>query len=160
MQRFARSLGLVAVLAVVVGCSGSTSVRPFGGTYDLASVEGRNLPQRLVPGNDAPELLGGTLNVGADSLDVTVSLQYFDGAGHPIGGPAPTAFDFPYARLGDSLYLASDTSALHDPLYTGPPPVAIGAILGSSVRMTLLFVVPTSTGFGYVSRRLLFTPAE
>ena len=160
MQRFARSLAFVGVMAVAVGCSGSTSVRPFGGTYDLATVDDAGVPQPLVPGTTTPELLAGTVRVGADSLDVTLTEQDIGSTGQPVDDPLQFVYSIPYARLGDSLYLPSDTLALHDSLYIGPPPPAIGAILGSSVRLVLLVAAASSTGFHDLARQFLFIPAR
>lgn len=76
-----RHLGVACAVALLAGCSGSTSVRPFGGSYELISVDGQRDPQPLDPGTTTPDLVGGTLNVGADSLDVTLKLQPVDSAG-------------------------------------------------------------------------------
>lgn len=159
MQSFPRSLGFVCAVAAVAGCGGSTSVRPFGGTYTLASVDGGSIPQPLVPGNTTPELLAGTLRVGTDSLNVTLSEQDIGSDGQPVDDPEPFMYAIPYARLGDSLYLPSDTSALHDSLYIGPPPATIGAIVGSSVRVVLVVASASSTGFFALPRRFLFIPS-
>jgi len=153
-----RALGFVCVIALVVGCSGSTSVRPFGGEYDLISVNGRQIPQPYFPGTSVPELLGGRLTVGVDSLVVNLSLQA-DGSGHAAGGVVSMVVELPYARLGDSLYLPSDTAIFHSPLYLGPPPTPFGAIRGSSVRITLAASRETSMGVESTVHRFAFAPA-
>ncbi|HKV52722.1 MAG TPA: hypothetical protein VJO52_16120 [Gemmatimonadaceae bacterium] len=156
-----RPLGVLCAIALLGGCSGTTSLHPFGGAYNLLTVDGLPDPQPLVPGVVSPELLGGTMNVGADTLDVTLSLQPVDDAGRPTGDIAPMMIDLPYARRGDSLYFASDTLAFTDSLYVGPKPQAFGALLGSTVRLSLSFTISTATGFGYSHvRQLLFAPAQ
>ncbi|HEY7894023.1 MAG TPA: hypothetical protein VIC24_03910 [Gemmatimonadaceae bacterium] len=156
-----RPLGFLFAIALVVGCSGTTSVHPFGGAYNLLTVDGQPDPQPLVPRISSPRLLGGTMNVGADTLDVTLSVQAVDDAGRATGDIAPMVIDLPYARRGDSLYFPPDTLAFTDSLYIGPKPQAFGAILGSTVRLSLSFTFPTSTGFGYSHvRQLLFAPAQ
>lgn len=155
-----RRLGVGCVVALLVACSsGSTSVRPFGGAYDLISVDGQQIPQPLDPGTSTPELLGGTLTVGADTLVVNLSLQSESG-GQATGNVAPMIVDFPYARLGDSLYLPSDTALFHDPIYIGPPPTPFGTIEGSSVRITLVVAPAMSVGFRATARRFFFAPAR
>lgn len=148
-------------IALFVGCGGSTSVRPFGGAYALASVDGRPDPQPFLPPLASPELLSGALHVGADTLGVSLSLQPVDSRGRVTGDVIPWVAQLPYARLGDSLFLPSDTAALHDPLYRGPPPTPIGLILGSSVRLTLALALPNSVGFNVPTvRQFLFVPAQ
>jgi len=80
-----RLIGAVRAVALLVGCSGSTSIRPFGGAYHLISVDGEPDPQPLSPGTMTPELVGGTLDVGADTLTVTLSLQPVDSTGRVTG---------------------------------------------------------------------------
>ena len=154
-----RRFGVVCAVALLVGCSGSTSVRPFGGAYDLISVDGQQVPQPYYPGVSTQELLGGTLSVGPDTLIVNLSLQA-ESDGQPTGNVVPMVVDFPYARLGDSLYFPSDTALFHDPLYLGGPPPAFGAIAGSSVRITLAVYPPTSTGLRGIARQFSFAPAR
>lgn len=154
-----RRFGVVCAIALFVGCSGSTSVRPFGGAYDLISVDGEQIPQPLYPDTNTPELLGGTLAVGADTLVVNLSLQS-DSSGRATGDVIPMIADMPYVRLGDSLYFPGDTAALHDSLYLGPPPTPFGVIRGSSVRITLGLTHASSTGFRSVARQFLFAPAR
>ena len=135
-ETLGRCFSVVCAIALLVGCSGSTAVRPFGGAYDLVSVDEQQIPQPLYPGESTPELLAGTLTVGTDTLVVNLSLQS-DSNGHATGDVVPMIIDMPYARLGDSLYLPSDTALFHDPIYIGPPPTPFGVIRGSSVRVTL-----------------------
>ncbi len=117
-----RHLSVVCVVASRVACSsGATPVRPFGGAYDLISVDGRQIPQPYYPGVNTQELLGGTLTVGPDTLVVNLSLQS-ESDGQATGDVASMIVDFPYARLGDSLYFPSDTALFHDPLYLGGRP--------------------------------------
>jgi len=66
-ETFVRHIGVVCVIALLVGCRGSTSVHPFGGAYDLISVDGQQVPQPFYPGVSTQELLGGTLTVGPDT---------------------------------------------------------------------------------------------
>ena len=100
--------------ALLVGCSGSTSIRPFGGAYDLISVDGEPDPQPLYRGTTTPELVGGTLNIVPDSLDVTLSLHAVDSTGRPTGDIEQLAGAIPYVRHGDSLLTAFDTSGYGD----------------------------------------------
>ncbi|HTL95756.1 MAG TPA: hypothetical protein VL157_09440 [Gemmatimonadaceae bacterium] len=157
-ETFVRHIGVVCVIALLVGCSGSTSVHPFGGAYDLISVDGQQVPQPFYPGVSTQELLGGTLTVGPDTQAVNLSLQSESG-GQPTGNVVPMIVDFPCARLGDSLYFPSDTSLFHDPLYIGRPPPAFGAIAGSSVRITLAVYPPISTGLREIGRQFSCAPA-
>ncbi|HKT08196.1 MAG TPA: hypothetical protein VJR24_09890 [Gemmatimonadaceae bacterium] len=155
-----RRIGVVLVGAWLVACSSSsTSVRSFGGAYDLTSVDGGQLPQSYYPGVSTTELRGGTLTVGPDTLVVKLFLQAESG-GQPTGDVVPMIVDFPYARLGDSLYLPSDTSLFHDPLYLGGPPPPFGAIEGSDVVITLAVYPPVGTGVRGVARQFSFAPAR
>ena len=154
-----RHLGVVCAIALLAGCSGSTSVRPFGGAYDLISVDGRPDPQPFYPGTATPDLVGGTLNIGPDSLDLTLSLQAVDSAGRPAGDIQELAGAIPYVRRGDSLFTDADTSGQGDALLPIGPPAPIGMILGSNVSLTLELPVVSSTGFSSETRRFLFSPA-
>lgn len=155
-----RRFGVVCAIALFVGCSGSTSVRPFGGAYDLISVEGKQVPQPLYAGTTTPEVESGTLNVGPDSLGVTLSLQPVDSAGRPTGEVEQLAGAVPYVRHGDSLFTAIDTSGRGDALLPTEPDVPVGTILGSSVIVVLYLPVATSTGFTVLPRHFLFIPAQ
>ncbi len=154
-----RHLGVACAVALLAGCSGSTSVRPFGGSYELISVDGQRDPQPLDPGTTTPDLVGGTLNVGADSLDVTLSLQPVDSAGRPAGEIEQLAGAVPYTRHGDSLFTAEDTAGRGDALLPNGPAAPLGVILGSNVSLTLYRPIPTSTGFTSRPRHFLFSPA-
>jgi len=145
--------------ALLVGCSGSTSVRPFGGAYNLISVDGQREPQPLYRGTTTPELVGGTLNVVPDSLDVTLSLEAVDSTGRPTGDIEQRAGAIPYVRHGDSLLTAFDTSGYGDGLVHNGPGTPIGMIVGGNVILTLSLPVTSSTGFGSETRNFLFTPA-
>ena len=154
-----RRLGVVCAIAVLAGCSGSTSVRPFGGAYDLVSVDGRGDPQPLEKGTTTPDLVGGTLNVWPDSLELTLSLQNVDSAGRLTGDIEQLTGEVPYVRQGDSLFTAVDTSGRGGALLPNTPATALGRILGSSVVLTIYLPIPTSTGFTARPRQFLFTPA-
>lgn len=155
-----RPVGFVCAIALVVGCSGSTFVRPFGGEYDLITVDGEPDPQPLAPGTTTADLVGGMLSVGADTLDVTLLEQPVDGSGRATGEVTAVPSEIAYVRHGDSLFFSSDTVALNDSLFLGGPPKPFGAILGSDVRLTLDVPKPSSTGFANVLRRFLFAPAQ
>ena len=155
-----RRFGVVCAIALLVGCSGSTSVRPFGGAYDLISIDGQRIPQPLYKGSMAPDIVGGTLNVWPDSLDLTLSEQNVDSAGRPTGDVEQLAAIVPYVRQGDSLFTAADTSGRGDALFPTTPANPIGRILGSNVVVTVYLPVPSSTGFRLAPRRYLFTPLE
>jgi hypothetical protein len=154
-----RLIGGVCAVALLVGCSGSTSIRPFGGVYHLISVDGEPDPQPFYPGSATPDLVGGTLNVGPDSLDLTLSLQAVDSAGRPAGDVQELAGATPYTRHGDTLFAAGDTAGRGDALLPTEPDIPLGTIIGSSVSLTLYLPIATSTGFTIVPRHLLFTPA-
>ena len=144
--------------ALLVGCSGSTSIRPFGGAYDLISVDGEPDPQPLYRGTTTPELVGGTLNFVSDSLDVTLSLQAVDSTGRPTGDIEQLAGAIPYVRHGHSLLTAFDTSGYGDGLVPNGPAAPIGMIVSGNVILTLPLPVASSTGFGSETRNFLFTP--
>ena len=154
-----RHFGVVCAIALLAGCSSSTSVRPFGGAYDLISIDGRPDPQPFYPGTATPDLVGGTLNVGPDSLDLTLSLQAVDSAGRPAGDIQELAGATPYTRHGDTLFIAGDTAGRGDALLPTEPDIPFGTIIGSSVSLTLYLPIATSTGFTIVPRHFLFTPA-
>ena len=143
MQRVA-ALGLIAMVA---GCSSTTSVRPFGGSYDLISVDGKADPQALFPGSKSPEVVGGTLAVGADTLTVTLLEQSVDGAGHAVGDVTSEVEAIGYTRQGDKL------------VFTNGAPGSGGVILGSGVRLTFEVSLASSTGFEAVTRNFLFVPS-
>lgn len=153
-----RPLGLLCAIVLVGGCSNATSVRPFGGTYDLISVDGKPDPQPLFSGANT-DVVAGTLTVGSDTLNVILDLKSVDSAGRPTGDATPLVNAIPYVRRGDTL-LVADSGSLGDGfggLTSGAFP--IGKIVGSSVQLDLTFGIPASTGFGGPPGRFLFTPA-
>lgn len=93
-----RPLGFVCAIAVLAGCSSSTFVCPFGGTYDLIDIDGQQTPQPLLPGLTTLEVVGGTLIAGQDTLHVTLSLQSEDSTGRPIGQLDPLVSAIPFVR--------------------------------------------------------------
>lgn len=151
-----RRLAIICTLALFAACGGSTSVRPFGGTYDLVSVNGKPDPQPIYLGSTT-EAVSGTLVVSSDTLDVT--LELLPAATTGPGDVVPQVNAIPYLRRGDSLFIA-DTGSAGDGLGgAAPGPRPIGRILGSSVQLSLAFTVASSTGFGNPPSRFLFTPA-
>lgn len=158
-----RPVGVVLAIALLVGCGGSTSVRPFGGSYDLLNIDGRPDPQPLYPGANV-QVVSGTLGVGTDTLRLTIELQPTDSSGQAAGDITPMLAAIPYLRHGDSLLAVADTSGWGDGLLIGGEvPGAsqqIGTVLGSNVELSLLFGIPSSTGFSGSARRYLFTPAR
>lgn len=126
-----RRLGVVLIIALFAGCSGSTSVHPFGGTYDLLNIDGRSDPQPLYPGANV-QVVSGTLGVDADTLYLTLELQPLDSSGRAVGDITPSLSAIPYVsswrvsrRVPDSagprggscsrlLHEASRTRALGD----------------------------------------------
>ena len=154
-----RRLGGVCAIAILVGCSGSTGPRPFGGVYDLVNVDGKPDPQPLAPGTTTPDLVGGTLVVGPDSLTLTLSLQDVDSVGRPTGNVQQLAGTNPYVRQGDSLFTVADSSGRGNELLPTTGATPIGMVLRSSVVLTLDVAIPTSTGFGLEPRRFFFAPA-
>jgi len=155
-----RRFGVVCAIALLVGCSGSTSDRPFGGAYVLISVDGQRDPQPLFTGTTTPELEGGSLNAGPDSLDVILSVQAVDSAGQPVGAVEQLAGAIPYTRHGDSLFAAFDSTGQGDALQPNGPATPVGMILGSNVVLTLYLPVASSTGFASDARHFLFVPAN
>lgn len=153
-----RRLGVVFAIALLAGCSGSTSVHPFGGAYDLVSVDGQRDPQPFYRGTTTPDLVGGTLSVGPDSLDVMLSLQDVDSTGRPTGEIENRGGAIPYTRRGDSLFTAFDTTG-QDGLLPRQPAAPVGAILGSNVALTLYLPETSSIGFASQTRHFLFSPA-
>jgi len=141
-----RHLAVVTLIAALAACSGTTSVAPFGGTYNLLSVDGTLEPQGLYPASNNPELVGGTLVVAADTLTVTLSVQSVDSAGHAVGAVTPYVFDIPYERQGNAL------------LFANASPGTGGVVVGSSVELTFELPLVASTGFTAVARRFLFVP--
>ena len=109
-----------------------------------------------------PEVLAGTLDVGADTLDLTLSLQAVDSTGQAVGAVFPMTGTIPYVRHGDSLLTVPDTGSYGDGL-VGPAPGAqqeIGRISGSDIQLYLYIGMASSTGFTNTSRRrFLFSPA-
>ncbi len=154
-----RCLGGVCAIAILVACSSSTGVRPFGGAYELVNVDGQPDPQPLAPGTTTPDLVGGTLVVGPDSLTLTLSLQEVDSVGRPTGSVQQLAGTNPYVRQGDSLFAVSDSSGLGNELVPTTGATPIGVVVGSNVVLTLDVAIPTSTGFGLKPRRFFFAPA-
>ena len=75
-----RRFQFVFAVALFAGCSGSTPVRPFGGTYDLLSINGLPHPQPSDAGA-ATQVVSGTLSVGTDTLHLTLELQALDNTG-------------------------------------------------------------------------------
>lgn len=158
-----RRVGVVLAIALVVGCSGSTSIRPFGGTYDLLNVDGRPDPQPLFPGANT-QVVSGMLTVDTDTLHLTLELQALDSSGRATGDITPSLGAIPYVRHGDSLLVPVDTAGWGDALLIGGEvPGAsqqIGTVLGSNVELSLFFGTASSTGFNATLRRFLFTPAR
>ncbi|HKV52729.1 MAG TPA: hypothetical protein VJO52_16160 [Gemmatimonadaceae bacterium] len=151
-----RPLGLMCALALIAACSGSTSVRPFGGTYDLVSVNGKPDPQPVYVGSTT-EVVSGALVVSSDTLNVTLELQP-----EAITGPGDIVSDvnaIPYVRRGDSLFIADSGSAGDGLGGLAPGARPIGRILGGNVQLSLAFTIASSTGFGNPPSRFLFTPA-
>ena len=111
---------------ILVACSEGTSVRPFGGSYVLNSVNGHPIPQPLYPDSTNPLVVGGTLIVKADSLDVTSDFQAVDTSGRPVGTVMPFESKIPYVRQGDSLIYVGSAS--------GP---FGGKVVGNDVRLVL-----------------------
>jgi len=133
----------IVAAAALAACTGSTSVRPFGGTYALATVNGSPVPQPEYPQAINPMIVGGVLTVGPDTLYFVLSLQPVDAGGHAAGDAVPFESRIPYSRRGDSLELEGE----------GP---GAGTILGSSVRLVLV-TPPSSTGISALNT-YLFTP--
>ena len=157
-----RARWLLCAIALLAACSSSTSSRPLGGTYDLTSVEGQRLPQPLDSGSYTPEVLSGTLEVGADTLNLALSLQSVDSTGRAVGPVTPMLGAIPYVRHGDSLLTAYDSGSYGDGL-GGLVPGAqqeVGRIRGSNVEVDLYSSIASSTGFTSTPRRrFLFIPA-
>lgn len=161
-----RRFQFAVAIALLAGCSSSTSGLPFGGTYDLLSINGLPDPQPPYVGAST-EVVSGTLSVGADTLHLTLELQALDNTGHPTGDTMPVLGAIPYVRHGDSLLVPADTSSAGwgDALFIGGEepgaPQPIGAIVGSDVRLNLLIgAIPASTGFSGSVSHFLFTPAR
>lgn len=159
-----RPLGLLCAIALLVGCGGSTAVRPFGGTYDLATVNGRPLPQPLYSGATTG-VSDATLDAGADTITLTMLLQPFDSLTHPTNVDVEIE-KIPYELHGDSLLVVLPTGSFGDGLLirgldSGQQgPLLIGTLRGSNVQLLLSFVLPSSTGFtNSMTSRFLFTPA-
>jgi hypothetical protein len=142
-----RRIALVAVMAALGACGSTTSVRPFGGTYDLISVDGKADPQSLFPGVKSPDVVGGTMGVSADTLTVTLLEQSVDSAGRAVGDVNPVVEAIAYNRQGDTL------------VFTNGAAGSGGVILGSSVSLTFELALASSTGFEAVTRRFLFVPS-
>lgn len=159
MKALVRLLGFACAMALVSSCTDSTSVRPFGGTYELVSVEGKPIPQPLYPGTTTPQVIGGTLTVEPDTLNLVLSLLSVDSAGRATGPVMPSVGEIPYVRHGDSLFVVVDTAGQGDGLVAIGPPTPFGIITGSTVRLTLELPIATSTGFTVRPRRILFAPA-
>lgn len=159
---FVQALGMVCAAAVLVGCSGPTSVRPIGGAYDLVSIDSRPDPQPLYPGETTPQLVGGTLTVSSDTLSVTLSLQSVDSTGRAIGEIEPAVYEIPYTRHGDTLVTSNNNSVVSgDPLLLGGYTSAdVGAVIGSDVQLALVLGVESITGFSPVMHQYLFAPAR
>lgn len=161
-----RRFPFVLAVALVAGCSSSTSVRPFGGTYDLLSVNGLPDPQPTYAGA-AMQVVSGTLSVGTDTLHLTLDLRALDNAGHATNDTMTVLGEIPYVRHGDSLLAPADTSSAGwgDALFIGGEvpgaPQGVGAVVGSDVRLNLLIGgIPSSTGFSGSVSRFLFAPAR
>ena len=155
-----RAFTFVCAIVLVTACSSSTSVRPFGGTYDLITANGQAVPAPLFPGLPTVDVVGGTVSAGPDTLNILLSLQLVDNKGRTVGSVTPLRSALPYVRHGDSLLLA-ESDSINDGLgglVPGSEP--IGKILGSSVELTLFLGQPVSTGFSGPTTRFLFTPAH
>lgn len=83
------------------------------------------------------------------------------------GVAAARSCEIPYARHGDSLLVAADTSSAGggEALFIGGEepgaPQQIGAVVASDARLTLLIgAIPSSTGFSGSVSRFVFTPAR
>jgi len=155
-----RLLILACGIGLVAACSSSTSVRPFGGTYNLISVNGQRIPAPLFPGLKTLDAVGGSVTVGGDTLNIVLSLQSLDSTGRPVGDVTPLRSALPYVRHGDSLILAESDSVGDGLGGLVPGSEPIGTILGSSVELTLFLGLPVSTGWGGPVSRFLFTPAR
>lgn len=162
MRTYIQSVGVVCAATLILACSGSTSVRPISGTYDLVSIDSRPDPQPLYPGTTTPQLVGGTLTVGPDTLNVTLSLQSVDSTGRPIGDIEPAVYEIPYTRHGDTLVTSNNNSVVSgDPLLLGGDTSAdVGAVIGSDVQLTLVLGVQSITGFTPATHQYLFAPAR
>ena len=159
---FIQFVSMVCAAAVLVGCSGSTSVRPIHGTYALVSIDSRPDPQPLYPGTTTPQLVGGTLTVGTDTLTVTLSLQSVDSTGRAIGEIEAAGYEIPYTRHGDTLVTSNNNSVVSgEPLLLGGDTSAdVGAVIGSDVQLTLVLGVQSITGFTPAVHQYLFAPAR
>ena len=134
----------VVAVAALAACSGSTSVRPFGGAYTLITVNGLPEPQPLYRNTNNPEIAGGALTVGPDTLYFDLALQPVDANGRAVGDTVSFEARIPYARQGDSLLLEGEG-------------LGAGTIVGSSVRLVLESPA-NSTGFTSGANRYLFAP--
>ena len=94
-----RAATTVWAIVAAAACSGATSVRPLGGRYLVISVNGLSLRWPENPSSINPQIAGGSLSVGPDTLSVFLSLQRdrARGRGHCLlRGKAPV---FPTGRL-------------------------------------------------------------
>ena len=139
-----RAATTVWAIVAAAACSGATSVRPLGGRYLVISVNGLSLRWPENPSSINPQIAGGSLSVGPDTLSVFLSLQPVDAIGHAVGDTVSFGEKLPYFRRADSSVLGD--------VGRGDG----GAIVGGSVRLRLEDP-PSSWGFEG-ENRYLFVP--
>lgn len=134
----------IGVVAALAACGGPTSVRPFGGAYTLITINGRPEPQPLYRNTNNPQIAGGALTVGPDTLYFDLALQPVDANGRAVGDTVSFEARIPYSRLADSLLLEGEG-------------LGAGTIVGSGVRLVLESPA-NSTGFTSGENAYLFAP--
>lgn len=157
---FVRPLGFACAIALLLGCTGSTSARPFAGTYDLLRIDGKPEPQPLYPGTSSPEIVGGMLTVASDTLRVSLSMQAVDSAGRVIGDIGPAVYAIPYTRHGDELVTSNGNSLVNaSPLLLPGSQAIAGSVVGNDVQLDLGVGTQSFIGiYSYAEHELLFAP--
>ena len=157
---FVRPLGLACAIALLLGCTGSTSARPFAGSYDLLRIDGKPEPQPLYPGTSSPEIVGGALTVTSDTLRVTLSMQMVDSTGRVTGEVNPAVYAIPYTRRGDVLITENANSLVNaSPLLLPGSQAIAGAVVGNDVQLDLGVGTQSFIGiYSYAEHQLLFAP--
>lgn len=155
-----RPLGFACAIALLLGCSDSTSAPPFTGTYELLRIDGKPEPQPLYPGTSSPEIVGGMLTVASDTLRVTVSMQMVDSAGRVIGEVGPAMYAIPYTRHGDVLVTENGNSLVNaSPLLLPGSQAIAGSVVGHDVQLNLGVGTQSFIGvYSYAEHELLFGP--